>query len=148
MNTILEFIERREAMPDPDRRVIAYSPVYPPGHEMRHRVCAGQFIRIMTEVESWAYCDEIDQAETILPTVHMNGTGINTLRETYDRAAHALEDFIPAWSHIEFNSRDYYVQGDEAWNRAVKEREAMNRKIREVRDYLNRHREHLHDQPG
>jgi hypothetical protein len=80
-----------------------------------------------------------------LPTIHMNGTGIKTLVETYGEAADALQDFIERWGQTEFNSRDYYPQGPEAWNRAVVEREAINAKIRDVRDYLAKHREHFCD---
>ncbi len=82
-----------------------------------------------------------------LPTVHMNGTGLRTLRETYDAAADALEDFITKWGGIEFNARDYYVDGPEAFEAARTDREAMAGKIRDIRRYLERHREHLYDQP-
>lgn len=81
-----------------------------------------------------------------LPTVHMNGTGIRTLQETYEAAAHALDDFTDQWIKIEFNSRDYYPQGPEAWDAAVEQREAMNHKIRELKQYLQTHREHLYEQ--
>ncbi len=84
-------------------------------------------------------------AEITLPTIHMNGTGIATLVETYEAAAHALDDFIGAWGQTEFNARDYYPQEPEAWNRAVAQREAMSARIREVRDYLAKHREHFSD---
>jgi len=80
-----------------------------------------------------------------LPTVHLNGTGRTTLQSTYADAAHDLNKFIRSWSNTEFNARDYVVAG--AWDKAVAQREAMNDKIREIRDYLNTIREHLDSTP-
>lgn len=51
------WIKRNDEMPERGERVIAFSPVYPKGHEMRFRILDGQFIRITTEVEYWAYCE-------------------------------------------------------------------------------------------
>lgn len=86
-----------------------------------------------------------EPAGITLPIIHMNGSGKKTLQETYDAAADSLQNFIKSWGNTEFNSRDYYVSRDpEAWNKAVAEREAMNAKIRDVRDYLQTIREHLH----
>lgn len=82
-----------------------------------------------------------------LPIVHLNGTGIKMLRETYDAPAELLHDFIEAWGQTEFNSRDYYVSSDpDCWNKAVKEREEMNSKIRDLKNYLQAIREHLYTQ--
>lgn len=81
---------------------------------------------------------------TPLPTIHLNGTGKKTLCEGYDAADDALHDFIEAWERIEFNARDYYVQGSEAWTAARDARMAINAKIREIREYLIQHRAHLH----
>lgn len=78
-----------------------------------------------------------------LPTIHMNGTGRKSLQEGYGAAADTLQDFIDAWGKVEFNARDYYVV-DGAWPKALEEREAMNAKIRDIRDYLQSIREHLH----
>lgn len=79
-----------------------------------------------------------------LPTIHLNGTGKDSLCAGYDNAADKLEDFCDAWGAIEFNARDYYPQGDEAWSSALKEREEMAGKIREVQAYLQRIQEHIH----
>jgi hypothetical protein len=80
-----------------------------------------------------------------LPTIHNNGTGRQMLTEGYDNAADKLQDFIEAWGKVEFNARDYYVQGPDAWVKALEEREAMSAKIREVRDYITEIRQHLYD---
>ena len=81
-----------------------------------------------------------------LPTNHSNGTSIRMLLEGYDPAAEALTDFIDAWGKIEFNARDYYVNGPECWPKALAEREEINRKIRDVRDYIQGIREYLYGQ--
>ena len=78
-----------------------------------------------------------------LPTIHMNGTGAKTLREHYDRADDALFEFKEAFSAIEFNARDYYVDGPDAWGNAVEARLEINRKIQDIQLYLNAHRAHL-----
>lgn len=85
------------------------------------------------------------QNDITLPTVHMNGTGKKTLMEGYDGAADALLAFADAFGRIEFNARDYYVQGSDAYPKARDNRDAINLKIREIRDYIDAHREYLYD---
>lgn len=80
----------------------------------------------------------------VLPTLHSNGTSQKMLADGYDLAADKLYDFAKAWGAIEFNARDYYVQGPDAWTAALEEREAVNAKIREIKNYLDGMREHLH----
>lgn len=80
---------------------------------------------------------------TPLPTVHLNGTSRADLFAGWNAAGEALEDFISAYEQIEFNARDYYVQGPEAWPAALDLRSEMNLKIRELKQYINDHRSHL-----
>ena len=81
-----------------------------------------------------------------LPTVHMNGTGHTTLTDDYENADNALRSFTKAFESIEFNARDYYVQGPESYQKARDERTAINLKIREIKDYLQAHRLAVHEQ--
>ena len=81
-----------------------------------------------------------------LPLVHMNGTGIKTLTEDCDNASDKLRDFVDTWERMEFNARDYYPHGPEAWTKARDARDAINQKLRDVKDYIDAHREHLYDQ--
>ena len=81
-----------------------------------------------------------------LPTVHMNGTSFKMLFDGYDEAADKLSDFTDAFGNIEFNARDYYVQDADAYTKARDERSAICAKIREIKDYLDKHLEHLDDQ--
>lgn len=79
-----------------------------------------------------------------LPTIHMNGTGRKMLTEGYDNAAEKLDDFINAFSNIEFSARDYYVQSPEAYPKARDERTEINQAIKKISSYLLEHRIHLH----
>jgi len=56
-----------------------------------------------------------------VPTVHLNGTGKDRLIEGYLNAHTSLRDAQKALEEIEFNPRDYYVQGPEAWEEAKRE---------------------------
>lgn len=82
-----------------------------------------------------------------LPTIHMNGTSKRMLLEGYDDAQFAIRQAQEAIGKIEFNARDYYPQGPEAWTQAVQERSEMMHKLADVMDYLLKHIEHIHDQP-
>lgn len=53
-----------------------------------------------------------------LPCVHVNGTGAQTLAQGWGAAYRAVIDALRALEAIEFNGRDYYPLGDEAWQRA------------------------------
>lgn len=83
-------------------------------------------------------------SDTILPTVHLNGTSRKMLTEGYDQAAKDFNTFTDSWDSIEFNHRDYYVQGPEAYQQAREQRIEIAKKIRDIRQYLTEHREHLH----
>jgi predicted ATPase len=54
----------------------------------------------------------------IIPTVHMNGTGKQTLIEEYVNAMNAVQTAIDALAQITVHSRDYYPQGNDAINEA------------------------------
>jgi hypothetical protein len=79
-----------------------------------------------------------------LPTIHLNGTSRKDLQESYDAVDDALHKLMDAWGRVEFNSRDYYVQGPEAFPKAQDERWAMANRIRELKEYVDAHREHLY----
>ena len=64
--------KRNKEMPERGQRVVAFSPVYPEGHEMRFRILDGQFLRITTEVEYWTDCEELFQ---YLPNAKSATTG-------------------------------------------------------------------------
>lgn len=81
----------------------------------------------------------------ILPTIHLNGTGKNALESDYRNARARVMDALRAFDAIEFNARDYYPQGPEAFTAAREERASMARKLVDVREYLEAHTEHISD---
>lgn len=73
---------------------------------------------------------------TTFPTIHLNGTSKQMLLDGYVAALHALKDAQEALQKIEFNARDYYVQGPDAWNTARDEMADQFGKLNEVEGYL------------
>jgi hypothetical protein len=82
----------------------------------------------------------------ILPTIHSNGTNINTLIDGYDAIHEALYRLNLRWQGVEFDARDYYPQGPDAYTKAVEERLAQDANLNEFRAYLDGIRQHLYDQ--
>lgn len=78
-------------------------------------------------------------SDFVLPTVHLNGTGRETLAHGYHEAYRALIKFKEAFASIEFNARDYYVQGPGSWDRAVEQRDEQRQNIGELMQYLEKH---------
>ena len=81
----------------------------------------------------------------ILPTIHTNGTSARMLAEGYSEARLALQAAIEILSKVEFNGRDYYVQGDGAWKQAVEEHAARFVALKAVADELYKLEEHCCD---
>ena len=77
-----------------------------------------------------------------LPSIHLNGTSARTLTEGYLEARLAVQAAIDQLSKVEFNARDYYVNGPDAWKTASAERAALFTKLREVADELYKIEEH------
>lgn len=73
------------------------------------------------------------------PTVHLNGTGYQDLWNGYEAAYEAVRAAQEALAKIEFNSRDYYVQGPDAWSKALEHRIEQASALRQVEDYLFQH---------
>lgn len=83
---------------------------------------------------------------TGLPTIHLNGTSGKALLAGYEAAYDALHAFHNVMGKIEFNSRDYYVDGPESWEAACDTRCKINQKIAEIRTYITTHMMHIHEQ--
>lgn len=73
------------------------------------------------------------------PTVHMNGTSRSMLQEGYREARLKVREAVAAFEAIEFNARDYYVQGPEAWTKARDERTEQFKKLKSVEEYTLLH---------
>lgn len=90
---MIDWIDRRDALPDPDERVLVYSPDYDDNdHDasMRYRVLTGQFIRIATDVTHWARL-----------------THPNTVRETAVRLGQVFT--TKAYGRVRFDGLDFYM---------------------------------------
>ena len=68
----------------------------------------------------------------MIPTIHLNGTSKGELRKQLETAAHALTQAADALGCSAPNGRDYYPQGDNAFNEAVREHSVRVEKIRSV----------------
>ena len=82
----------------------------------------------------------------LIPTVHMNGTAGEVLRDQYTAAADAMRKAIDAVCDAGPNARDYYVQGTEAALAAQREHEARVKALKTVRDELAAIAEGIQDQ--
>jgi hypothetical protein len=51
--------KKKDELPAPNERVLAFCPEYPPGDFLRLRLTSGQFVKHMEDVEQWAYCEEL-----------------------------------------------------------------------------------------
>jgi hypothetical protein len=78
-----------------------------------------------------------------LPSIHLNGTGRKMLTEDYTAAYDAVHNAIRALRNIEFNARDYYTQGADAFHRARTQRDVQLHHLDEVQQYVRAHLFHL-----
>jgi hypothetical protein len=78
-----------------------------------------------------------------LPSIHLNGTGRDRLFADYHAAYKLLCAAADAFADIEFNARDYYVQGDYAYNAARTERDRARANFGALKQYLEAHLLHL-----
>lgn len=82
----------------------------------------------------------------LIPTVHLNGTVGEVLRDQYMAAAQAVQKAIDANCDAGPNARDYYVQGTDAALAAQREHEARVKALKNVRDELSAIVEGIQDQ--
>lgn len=77
------------------------------------------------------------------PTVHLNGTSRSTLIDGYTAALEKAREAEWTFRNIEFNSRDYYPQGPNAWDCAVDDYVARLTDLQKVIQHLEKHLIHL-----
>ena len=77
------------------------------------------------------------------PTIHMNGTSVESLLEMNEEAYQALGVAMAALRNAGPNGRDYYPQAGNAMSNAVAEHEARLRRIHEVMIELENMGEYL-----
>ena len=82
-----------------------------------------------------------------LPTIHLNGTGAKSLADEYHAVYQAIDRAGDALQAATCNARDFYPQGNAAWQQAREERAEMFRKLNELQAYaeawMGRASEHL-----
>mgnify|MGYP003120570425 FL=1 len=88
----------------------------------------------------------IKEQEYPLPSVHMNGTGKQTLLSDYEKVADNLDDLLKAFEKMNFHPRDYYVDGGDAFSEAMKERGSHAIALNKFSLYLKTHLPHLNKQ--
>jgi len=76
--------------------------------------------------------------KTIIPTIHLNGNSKEKLLEYYNNAYNAVDEAIGVFQEIDFHKRDYYPQGDEAWDAAVEAHQEARNNLLQTRLYLKK----------
>ena len=71
-----------------------------------------------------------------LPTIHLNGTGAKTIFDENLEAMHAICDALAVIEKMEFNARDYYPQGPEAYTAARAERNTHVEALRKAKEHF------------
>lgn len=71
-----------------------------------------------------------------LPTIHLNGTGADTLQREYGEVRQAIRAASDALAAATCNPRDFYPQEPGAWERARDERSEAFRLLQQVSDYV------------
>lgn len=73
---------------------------------------------------------------TALPTIHLNGSGIDNLSEEYTAALNALHYAREALVHTTLHMRDFYPQADDSYIQARAERSEAFAHLQAVEEYL------------
>ena len=78
-----------------------------------------------------------------LPTIHLNGNSREALLQQYTEITGPLVEALNAIERVEFHPRDYYVQGDEAFGEAAKERAKVYLDLERIIQYFHTHVNHI-----
>ena len=79
------------------------------------------------------------------PTIHLNGTGAESLLEGYRNAMEAVRDAMDKVDESAPNARDYYPQGPAAYTIARQEHDDRYMKLDAVRHELTQLAMHCND---
>ncbi len=82
---------------------------------------------------------------TTLPTIHLNGTGAQNLFSEYYAALKSIREASNTLVNATCNQRDFYPQGDGAWEKARAERSEMFLHLEMVEQYLSAWAEHANN---
>jgi hypothetical protein len=82
---------------------------------------------------------------TTLPTIHLNGTGADSLYREYRAVRKAIAAAADALAAATCNQRDFYPQEPGAWQQARSEREQAFKLLQQVSDYAEQWEMHALD---
>lgn len=82
----------------------------------------------------------------IKPLIHPNGTSGELLETQYGEAHTLLRDFTKRFETLEFNPRDYYPIGVDAYQNARQERQEVFAHMKAIDSYLHEIRNSIADQ--
>lgn len=80
---------------------------------------------------------------TILPLIHLNGSGKQNLCSGYYKAYTAAHELMDAMAEIGFHARDYYPISSTAFYEAQTQRTKHMDNLRDLIQYLEDHVSHL-----
>jgi len=72
----------------------------------------------------------------MIPTIHLNGTGAETLKREIEAAVDAVGTAMRAVANMTVHGRDYYPQGPDAFGRALTEHQNRRMRLLSVLDEL------------
>lgn len=78
-----------------------------------------------------------------MPTKHLNGGDWERLGKQYAEVLSELEVLKEKIQAVEFHSRDYYVNGDGSFRKAVIEWQNTMKHLSKVVEYYEAHAEHV-----
>jgi len=84
----------------------------------------------------------MDITNPTLPTIHLNGTGADTIEREYRAVRHAIAAAVDALQVATCNQRDFYPQEPGAWQQARAERTEAFRLLQQVSDYAEQWEAH------
>lgn len=84
----------------------------------------------------------------IFPSIHLNGTSKGQLLDDYCDIGRALRAAIQEMVNKGPNGRDYYVQGPDAFTKAIKEHHDRIEKIHRIKAEIDEIAEHIADAEG
>ena len=73
---------------------------------------------------------------TTIPTIHLNGTGKDTLTAEYYAAYKAIKTAVETLAAATSNCRDFYPQGVDAYHRHKEERAEVFACLRKAHGYV------------
>jgi len=80
-----------------------------------------------------------------LPTIHLNGTGADSLYAEYRAVRKAITAAADALAAATCNARDFYPQDPGNWQQARSEREEAFKLLQQVSDYAEQWEMHALD---